>query len=95
MKHNHITLGQAIDQFIQQFKLQDGIDETKVRELWGVLMGKPIAKHTTRIDLRENKLYLTVDSAPLKNELFYSRDKIKEVLNRELGKVVIKDVFIY
>jgi len=63
--------------------------------MWETVMGKTIAKHTTNINLKGDRLYLTVDSAALRNELFYSRVKIKDVVNKELAKDIIKDVFIY
>jgi hypothetical protein len=54
-----------------------------------------IANHTKEIQLRGDKLYITIDNQTLKNELFYSKDKIKDILNIELKEVVIKEVFIY
>ncbi|MFN8310989.1 MAG: DUF721 domain-containing protein [Chitinophagales bacterium] len=95
MKGNQISLAQAIDSFIKEARLQTGMDEARIKILWEELMGKPIARHTADMKLREEKLYLTIDSAPLKNELFYSRDKIKELLNRELGHEAIKHVLIF
>ena len=40
------------------------------------------------------KLYITVDSAPLRQELSYGREKIKKVMNEELGEDYIEEVII-
>ena len=63
--------------------------------MWEAVMGRSVARHTTNVQLKGDRLYVTVDSSPLRNELFYSRLKIRDVINFELGTDVIKDVFIY
>jgi hypothetical protein len=92
---NEISLGAAIESMLSELNLRHGVYEAKIEAMWGPVMGRTIARHTTHINLKGDRLYLTVDSAALRNELFYSRVKIKEVLNKEIGKDIIKDVFIY
>ena len=80
---------------VSDLKLKSKLDESRIRELWATVMGKPIAKYTTKVSLSKSKLYVQVNSAALKTELNYSREKIIEVLNKELDEAVIKDVIIY
>lgn len=95
MRKNAITLKAAIELMVNEFKLRSGLDESRIREKWGIVMGAMIAKHTSNISLRKGKLYLKIDSAALKHELTYSKDKIKEIFNKELGEDVITDVLIF
>lgn len=92
---NNVTLKQALDAMVKNLKLKGGIDEVRVREEWQKLMGGPIAKYTREISLKKGKLYVKVDSAPLKQELSYSREKIKELFNKELGEEIIQEVVIF
>lgn len=92
MSHNQVTLSEAIDAFLRNPRIRAGVDEARVKQLWAQLMGPAIARYTTDIQLHRERLTLTISSAPLKNELFYSREKIKELLNRELGHEAIKQV---
>ena len=92
---NEVSLGEALESVLKELNLKHGIYEAKIEGMWESLMGKTIARHTTNINLKGDRLYLTVDSAPLRNELFYARVKIKDVINKELGNDIIKDVFIY
>ena len=71
------------------------MDELKIRQLWIELMGKPISNHTKSLNLKGNKLYINVDSAALKQELYYSRSKIKELLNKEMDDNIIHEVLVY
>ena len=92
---NEVTLGAAIQSVLTELNLRHGVYEVRIEAMWDAVMGRSVSRHTTNINLKGDRLYVTVDSAPLRNELFYSRLKIREVINHELGTDVIKDVFIY
>ena len=94
-KTNEVTLGAAIQSMLAELNLRHGVYEARIEAMWEKVMGRSVAKHTTQIQLKGDRLYVTVDSAPLRNELFYSRLKIRDVINQELAGDVIKDVFIY
>ena len=57
-------------------------------------MGPSINKYTTQITVRRNKLFVTIESAPLKQELSFGKEKIKKMINEELGEEYIQDVVI-
>lgn len=90
---NNITIGAALEAMVKELKLKPKLDEVRIREEWAKIPN--FSKHTREINLRGGKLYITIDSAALKQELSYSLDKIKEMLNKELGSPVITDVIIY
>jgi predicted nucleic acid-binding Zn ribbon protein len=92
---NNITIGQALDMMVDDLKLRSKLNESRIRDGWAEIMGKPIAKYTSSVALREGKLYIKIDSAALKQELNYSRGKIMELFNKELGPNVVKDVVIF
>ena len=92
---NDITIGQALDNMITELGLKGKLDESRIKDMWVQVIGKPIAKYTSAISLKEGKLYIKVESAALKQELSYSREKIKELFNKELAGPVIKDVVVY
>ena len=95
MRNNNVTLKEALDQMVKDLKLKPKLDEARIKTCWLELMGKPIAKYTTEVSLKRGKLYVKIESAALKQELSFSRDKIKDLFNRELGEDIIKDVLIY
>ncbi len=95
MRKNAVTLKEAIQMMVREFKLGSGLHESQIRESWSKVMGAMIARHTSNISLRKGKLYLKIESAALKQELTYSKHKIKEIFNKELGENVITDVLIF
>jgi len=92
---NDVTIAQALDMMVDDLKLRSKLNESRIRDGWAEIMGKPIAKYTSSVSLREGKLYIKIDSAALKHELNYSRGKIIELFNKELGPNVVKDVVIF
>ena len=48
-RNNQQTLGEAISEMLRVFGLQQKLDETKLITSWEKVMGKTIAKHTTRV----------------------------------------------
>jgi hypothetical protein len=91
---NDQSLSEVIGAFILENKLKPQLNETRIKNLWEDLMGKTIATYTSNISMRKGTLYLTILSAPLKQELAFAKDKIKNLLNEELGEDYVKDVVI-
>ena len=94
MSSNEQSLKNAIGDFLKNANLSGKLAEQKVIDGWEKIMGKMIAKHTRQISIYDKKLFLQIDSAPLKQELFYSREKIIKMMNEEAGEEVIKEVVI-
>ncbi|MEZ4919609.1 MAG: DUF721 domain-containing protein [Saprospiraceae bacterium] len=93
-KKNDLSLKDAMQLMIDQYRLEPQLQETRIKMLWEERMGKTISTYTSKLYLRKNILYVTILSAPLKQELVYGRDKIKKMLNEELGEDLIQDVVI-
>jgi hypothetical protein len=91
---NDQSLSEVIGAFILENKLKPQLNETKIKNLWEDLMGKTIATYTSNIVVRKGILYISILSAPLRQELSFSKDKIKSLLNDELGEEFITEVVI-
>ena len=95
-KNNEKTLDQVLDMFISSPAVKSKLLQVKLESIWMKLMGPKINGFTENIYLRKNGiLVLTITSSPLKNELNFSREKIKSKLNKELGSDQIKEVVIW
>lgn len=92
MSANEQSLKNAIGEFLKVSRLSGKLAEQRVIDGWEKLMGKMIAKHTGQISISNKRLYLQINSAPLKQELFYSREKLIKMLNEEAGEPVIEEI---
>lgn len=93
-KHNETNLKAAIRAMLDHYKLQGRYQQTRLKQLWPTIMGPSIAQYTTDIKIYRNVFYVSISSAPLKQELSMGKDKIKKMLNEELGEDYVKDVVI-
>ena len=93
--NNDETLKDALQRLSNDKQFKTKLKQAKINSLWPELMGQTIAGYTTRIVVRKQILYLTITSSSLKQELTYGKDKIKNLLNEELGEEYLKDVVIY
>ncbi|MFM2135256.1 MAG: hypothetical protein RL021_656 [Bacteroidota bacterium] len=84
--------GQAFNDWLKQSKLEGGFNSTKALEAWPIVMGPMVARHTTSIRIAEGVLYVSLDSAPLRQELFQSREQILKSMNEAAGSDVLKEV---
>lgn len=87
-------IGDVLQEFVIKNKLQKGLDKVNVKEVWNTEMGSPIAKYTTAIKLDRNTLYVELSSSVLREELSYGKEKIIALLNKKLGKELVKKLVL-
>ncbi|HEX4888448.1 MAG TPA: DUF721 domain-containing protein, partial [Luteibaculaceae bacterium] len=68
-KDNTESLKQVIDRLLNVYQLEDKFTEVAFIKSWSDLLGPAIAKRTTRLFIKDRKLFVTLNSAPLKQEL--------------------------
>ncbi len=89
---NEKTMKEALMAMVEHYRLKSKLTQVSVQKVWETTMGEVIARHTTEIKVRRRKLYITIDSAPLRQELFYGRETIKNIMNDKLGEDFIEEV---
>jgi predicted nucleic acid-binding Zn ribbon protein len=94
MKSSERTLKEVLNEFMKSFKISDKIDEMRLKAGWEKVMGKMIAVHTVNLYLKNKTLFITLDSAALKNELSYAKKKIINMLNKEFGTKIVEEIVI-
>jgi predicted nucleic acid-binding Zn ribbon protein len=91
-KSTSSSLKEVIESLLKVYKLQGKFDETYVSANWEQIMGKPIAARTQKVYVSNQKLFLQIDSAPLKKELMMAKQKMIELINKSADNEVIKEV---
>lgn len=91
---NLYTLKEAIKNLLETYNLKTRLNEVKLLGSWEKVMGAVIAKHTKEIFIVKGKLFVKVDSAPLREELHYAREKMIKMLNDEIGANVINEIIL-
>lgn len=89
---NEHSLKSALAEWSRALHLDEKLNEKKLRARWEELFGKAIASYTRQIRVRNHKLYLTIDSAPLRHELQYGKQQLMDRINAEIAEGMILDV---
>jgi hypothetical protein len=93
-KQNDLTLQDAMKSMLREYRLENQVNETRIKAIWEQVMGKTIATYTSNIAVQKNILYLTIVSAPLKQELMYAKDAIRKRVNEAVGEEYIREVVV-
>jgi predicted nucleic acid-binding Zn ribbon protein len=91
---NDQSLGDAIKEFLQAYRLEDKLNETRLMASWEKVLGKLVANHTTELYIKNRILFVKLDSAALRNELSYAREKIVKALNAAVKADVIEELVL-
>ncbi len=88
------SVGQALQDLLQTYRLKDRFDEKSVLASWERLVGKPIAKRTKRIWLKNSVLFVEFDSPTIKSDFSFHKTKVIEVFQKEFGKESVREIII-
>jgi hypothetical protein len=88
------SIKDALRQFLESSRIKGGIQALQIEDVWEEIMGKTVARYTDKLQIIGDKLIITTSVAPLKNELIYQREKIKQRVNEALQQKVVNEVII-
>ncbi len=88
------NISEVLKEFIKDNKLEQGIDNVRIVDLWKQQMGSGVANYTQSIQLSNKTLFVSLSSAVLREELSYGKTKIIQMMNEALGKKLITKVVL-
>lgn len=91
-RKNTQLLKDVLKQVLTENKLDVKLTEKHLLEAWPIVLGKSIEEYTQSLKIKNKTLYVSISSAVLRNDLFISREKIKDTLNAHVGTEVIKEI---
>lgn len=92
--NEHISISDALKEFVETNKLEKGLNKVNVADAWVKLMGNGVNNYTNSVNLEGDTLYVQLSSSVLREELSYGKAKIITMLNEELGKEIIKKLVL-
>ncbi|MGL1885718.1 MAG: DUF721 domain-containing protein [Reichenbachiella sp.] len=86
------TMKDLVDAMLKSYNIDRKFDQTTLMSTWNKIMGKAIANRTTKIEIRSDILIVTLNSAPLKQELNSSKSKVLDLIKNEFGRQIVTQV---
>ena len=87
-------VGQAIQELLKSYHIKNRFDEANLVSSWERLVGKPVARRTKKVFIRDRVLFVELDSPAMKHDLQYHKTQIIEVFQKEFGADLIKELII-
>ena len=91
-RSNTEKLDEILSQVLKQNHLDEKLYEVKVINSWPVVLGENIMNYTSNISFSKKKLYVTLSSSVLRQELFLSREIIIKSLNETVGANIVQEI---
>ena len=88
------SMRDAIQEFLNKSRIKGDIQALQIEDVWEAIMGKTVAKYTDKLKIYNKTLYITTAVAPLRQELVYQKEIIRQRVNEALGAGTITDVVI-
>ncbi|RYY54852.1 MAG: DUF721 domain-containing protein [Chitinophagaceae bacterium] len=88
------SIGEAMRLFLNKSRLKGDIQALQIEDVWEQVMGKTVARYTEKLQLYGDRLIVTTNVAPLRQELAYQKEKIIQRVNEALGNLVVREVVI-
>jgi predicted nucleic acid-binding Zn ribbon protein len=87
-------IGQAIQELLKSYHIKSKFDEASVVASWERIVGKPVAKRTKKVFIRNKVLFIELDSPSMKHDLNLHKGQIIELFQKEFSSDVIKEIVI-
>jgi hypothetical protein len=91
---SEFSINDAMKNFMQKSRLKNGLKSAAIEQVWQEIMGEVIAKYTHKLQIVNQKLFITTSNGPLKNELMFQKTLIIERINEKMGAGTITEVVI-
>jgi len=95
LRNKTITLGEALGELIKEYRLEKGLKDAAVLNIWEEIAGKVITARTKRIYLKDGVLHIYLTSSVLRNELMMLRDSLKSRINSRAGEEVVREIVLH
>ncbi len=86
-------LKEIIDKFLKAYAWDGKMKEMDLVAAWPELMGIAVANRTKEIRIQNKKLYLTIDSSVMREELLLGKQIIIDRLNEYAGQEIVNDIW--
>jgi predicted nucleic acid-binding Zn ribbon protein len=91
-KNEFQSVGQAIRDMLNTYRLTNKYDEANIIESWERLVGKPIASRTKKVFIKNKVLFVEFDSPTMRHDFSLHKAEVLEVFRKEFGEGVITEI---
>lgn len=91
-RNNEKKINQVFYELLRAYGISRKYDEHRLKSEWANVVGQTISSQTQSLDIDKDILYVRLKAAALREELSYTKSKLKEALNKAVGKEILRDI---
>ena len=88
------SIAEAIRAYLKESRLEKPLKERQLVQSWETLLGRSVARSTSKIYLKDGRLFVHLNSSVVKNELYMLQDEIIKKLNEAAGEELGKEIVL-
>lgn len=89
-----VHIGQAINNLLSSYHIKNKFDAANIVGSWERLVGKPIAKRTKKVFLKDKVLFVQIESAAMRHDISLHKSQILEIFQKEFGEGVVNEIVL-
>ncbi len=86
------SVGQAIRDMLNTYRLTNKYDEASIMDSWERLVGKPIARRTKKLFIKDKVLFVEFDSPTMRRDFSLHKSQVLDLFRKEFGEAVITEI---
>ena len=91
-RHSPQSVGDVLRNLLEETSLQNRMDELKAADMWEAVIGDAFAALTGKPFVKNGVMSVGVPNASLRNELMMNRSRLREIINKKIGKEIITEI---
>ncbi len=93
-RSNTQSIAEVIRAYLKESRLEKPLKERQLVQSWETLLGRSVARSTSKIYLKDGRLFVHLNSSVVKNELYMLQDEIIKKLNEAAGEELVKEIVL-
>ena len=89
---NEETIEDVIKKLIKSYGMSKNHDSYQAENAFKKVMGATISKYTKEVYIKNKRMYVKLTSSVIREELSMGKSKIVNMVNEDIGRVVILDI---
>ena len=91
-KNDFQSVGQAIRDMLNTYRLTNKYDEAYIIESWERMVGKPIASRTKKVFIKNTVLFVEFDSPTMRHDFSLHKKEVLDLFSKEFGSGVVTEI---
>jgi predicted nucleic acid-binding Zn ribbon protein len=91
-KNDFQSVGQAIRDMLNTYRLTNKYDEANIIESWERMVGKPIASRTKKVFIKNTVLFVEFDSPTMRHDFSLHKKEVLDLFSKEFGSGVVTEI---